>query len=299
MSLGGTSARVTDLFHPGEVLSETYEIRGKIGEGGMGQVYDAYDLRIGRHVAIKAACPGSAVPVSREARALGALHQHPGMVAVHALGVHAGVEYAVMDRILGATLEQHLERHRSVGSSLPIDEIVAILRGAADGLAVVHRAGMAHRDVKPANLILAPGNRVVLTDFGIFQPESELTESAIVCGTPRYMAPEAITGSIEPGELFLVDVYALGIVAYEMLTGSVPFDHEAAGKLLWMHVSEPVPDVSRRRPDTPPRLAALVRDMMAKDPQARPLGMDPVVWQLGLVSGERSGPLARAVLPCR
>lgn len=241
-----------DLLRPGDVLGHAYEIRGKLGEGGMGQVYEAYDRRLDRRVAVKVGHRGQSV--SAEARALAALRGHPCMVTVFALGSQDGMEYAVMERIHGVTLEYRLNGHRAERTSLPIDELVAIGAAMADGLAFVHAAGVAHRDVKPANVMLAPDGRVVITDFGIFKPECDHTTPTLVWGTPEYMAPEAVTGTVAPGEMYLVDVYALGVVLREMLAAE--------------------------RPDAPSELTDLVSRMMATSPGARPQTMQEVAWRL-------------------
>jgi serine/threonine-protein kinase len=169
---------------------------------------------------------------------------------------------------------------RDARTSFCIGEVVDVVGGIAEALAVVHGAGMAHRDVKPANVILAPDDRVVLTDFGLFRPESEPGSDGHLSGSPPYMAPETICGIIARGEAFLVDVYALGVVAYELLTGTLPFTHPDLTRSLWMHLTRPVPDPTALRADIPPCLAELVRAMLAKDPRARPQGMDEVLWQL-------------------
>jgi serine/threonine protein kinase len=275
-----------DLLRVGDVLGDTFEVCGKLGEGGMGQVYEAYDRRLGRRVAIKVARPHSAVSVSGEARALAVLRGHPSIATVHALGVHAGMEYAVMDLIRGPTLQAYLDRHRADGTLASTDEIAEIGAAIAEGLAVVHEAGMAHRDVKPGNVILAPGNRAVITDFGIFRPECDASRLEcdpsspdVVWGTPDYMAPEVACGVFAPGELFLADVYALGVVLFELLTGVLPFQGSETS-VLWKHVHQPIPDPGVQRPDTPRDLAALVRGMMAKAPRARPQSMREIAWQL-------------------
>jgi len=267
------------LFHPGDLLNDVYEVRGKIGQGGMGEVYEAYDRVLCRRVAIKAAVRGAPGSIRREARALAALRD-PGIVAVHSMGEHAGISYVVMECVPGKTLEAHLATRRVGGSLLPFDEIEDILVGIADALGVVHRAGMAHCDVKPANVILAPRNRVVLTDFGIFQAESDASTGVDRAGSPSYMAPEAIAGTVDCGDLYLVDIYALGVVAYELTTGVLPYDHREASGVLWMHVSAPVPSPRALRLDTPPRLSRLICDMLAKDPKSRPQGMEEIAWQL-------------------
>lgn len=236
--------------------------------------------------------------VSAEARALAALRGHPSIVTVHALGVHRGIEYAVMDWIDGITLEERLERAYAERAPLGIAEVVRVGAAVAEGLAVVHAAGMAHRDVKPGNVILAPDDRIVITDFGIFQPECEREESTILWGTPEYMAPEASCGQIVPGEMFLVDVYALGVVLFEMLTGSVPFHGGSAAHVMSMHLTELVPDPRVTRPDAPRELAALVRGLMAKAPRARPQGMREIAWQLRHLRGDvarRRGPFSTLI----
>jgi CheY-like chemotaxis protein len=273
------------LFTTGEVLNETYEIRRKIGRGGMGEVYEAYDRSLGRRVAVKAAVPGIPGSVHKEARALAAL-RHPGIVTVHAVGEHGGIAYVVMERIQGKTLEATLDARRAEGTAMPIEEVAAVLVGIAEALAVVHQAGMAHCDVKPANVILAPGNRVVLTDFGIFQAEIDVASGAAPSGSPNYMAPEAIADDVHPGDLHLVDVYALGVVAFELATGILPYDDDHVMMILCQHVTTPVPDLRLLRPDAPPKLAHLVGEMLAKDPKTRPSSMDEIAWQLRRLRAE-------------
>jgi serine/threonine-protein kinase len=267
-----------DLLHAGQLLGGTYEVRAKIGQGGMGEVYEAYDRALHRRVAIKVARPGLEATIANEARALATI-RHPATVAVYALGVDDGVHYVVMERLHGETLEAHVERRRARLDPLGVDEIVHVLTAIAEGLAVVHRAGMAHRDVKPANVMLAPDDRVVLTDFGIFQPEIEVRKGASCAGSPLYMAPEAITTQVTRGELYLVDIYALGIVAYELLTGAVPYDEPDVLRVLWMHVYAPPPDLSACV-GTPAPLVSLVQQMLAKDPEARPQSAEEVAWRL-------------------
>ncbi len=266
-----------DLLRAGDLLGSNYEVREKLGEGGMGQVFEAHDRALARRVAIKVAHADTRGSVVQEARALAAL-RHPGIVSVYALGMHEGMPYAVMERLHGRTLEGILDEHRARGTGMPLEEAVDLLAAIADALGAVHRAGMAHRDVKPANVMLAAGGRVVLTDFGVFQPEA--SGDAGLAGSPHYIAPEVIQGRVALGELYLVDVYALGIVAYETLVGRVPFDDGHVMKVLYRHVSEPAPDPAAQRGDVPARLAALVLEMLAKDPKSRPQSMDEIAWQL-------------------
>jgi serine/threonine-protein kinase len=289
----GTALR--DLLAPGDVVAGTYEVRAKIGEGGMGQVYEARDRALGRRVAIKISAPHERVSLGNEARALATL-RHPSIVAVHAFGEHDGKAYLVMERVPGTTLHERVLRLAERRERLSVAEVVDLLVGIAEGLAVVHAAGMAHRDVKPSNVLLAPGDRVVLADFGVFQPQIAVRTSHNGGGSPHYFAPEAMTGNVDPGLVHLIDVYALGIVAYELLTGSVPFDDRDVMKILWMHVYAPPPDPAAARPDTPPSLAALVRAMLAKDPLDRPRGMDEVVSLLRRVRARLESPARCSVL---
>lgn len=269
----------TDLLQPGEVLSESFEIRGLLGEGGMGQVYEAWDRLLSRCVAIKVPWPHKHVSLRNEAQALAAL-RHPNVVGVYGMGRHHALEYIVMECIRGESLEARLERTRAQGKLMKLTEAVDILVRVTDGLAAVHGAGMAHRDIKPANILLAPDSRVVLTDFGIFKPESAEPADSELMGSLAYMAPETILASIGLGEVHLVDCYALGVVAFEMICGSLPFVHESALQLTRMHLDARVPDVLERRPETPARLATIVRQLLAKDPKARPQSMEEVGWQL-------------------
>ena len=212
-----------DIFSPGEVLAETYVIRAVLGAGAMGQVFEAYDRALNRKVAIKAGWPGlEGAPIRKEAQAVAAV-RHASMPIVHAVGVHRGVEYVVMERVYGLSLEAYLDKKRAVGEALSIDEVMGLLLAIADGLSAVHRAGIAHRDIKPGNVMLAPDNRVVLVDFGLFLPEFDVCSPETIDGSPQYMAPEVIRNRVEAGLGHLNDLYALGVLAFELLTGELPF----------------------------------------------------------------------------
>jgi serine/threonine-protein kinase len=269
-----------DIFRVGEVLSEMYEIRSVLGAGGMGQVFEAQDLALNRRVAIKAAWPNlEDSPVRKEAQALAAI-RHPSMVGVFTVGKHAGIEYVVMERVFGIPLENFLYKKQTAGEVVGISEAIELIIAIADGLAAVHHAGIAHRDVKPANIMLAPGGRVVLMDFGLFLPEFEVAAQSTIAGSPQYMAPEAISNTVEPGAGGLVDLYALGVVSYEMLCGVPPFFGETADEVWDKHLYDEAPDLLRKRPDAPLRLAQLVHDMLAKDPALRPQSADAALFQL-------------------
>jgi serine/threonine-protein kinase len=181
----------------------------------------------------------------------------------------------VMERVYGIDLERHLAR----GCVIDVPEALGILAQTADALAAVHRAGMAHRDLKPGNVMLCAGARVVLLDLGIMLPEID-TATLVRCGTPRYLAPEVIRGVIARGDAHMVDVYALGAMAFELFAGRPVFDAESIVRMLEHHVMTPAPDLSALRPDLPNALVALVAACLQKDPRERPRDMEAVAGDL-------------------
>jgi serine/threonine-protein kinase len=290
------SAGEAGAFVVGAVVAGIYELRSLLGTGGMGQVFDAWDRSLQRRVAIKALW-GDIDPVAlvAEARALAAI-KHPGVPAVYALWEHERVPFVVMEHVRGTSLcDQHRQRLRE-HRPYTIAEVVQLLIGIADGLHAAHSAGVAHRDVKPENVLITPGGRIMLIDFGLMLPQAAIAgATGIVSGTPEYMAPESVSDGVERGAAHLVDVYALGVVAYELLTDRVPYESDVVEQVLRAHLDAPVPDVAKARPDIPERLARLVTSMLAKQPRDRPGGMEDVLSELR--SLEASGavqPRARA-----
>ncbi len=270
----------SDIFEVGQVLSDTYEIRAVLGAGAMGQVFEAHDLLLHRKVAIKAAWPEvQESPIRKEAQALAAI-RHPGMVQVHAVGHHDGIEYVVMERVVGVSLETHLERRFAKGERFDIVEALDLLIPIADALVAVHGAGIAHRDIKPGNVMLATGGRAVLMDFGLFLPEFEVAAQDTIAGSPQYMAPEAITNSVEPGAGGLVDLYALGVVAFEVLTGHPPYGGRTPDEVWDKHLYEDVPEACALRAEIPRELSGLVTELLAKDPGQRPQNAEAVLFRL-------------------
>jgi serine/threonine-protein kinase len=268
------------VFATGDVLADTYEIRALLGSGGMGEVYEAHDRVLNRRVAIKVIHPNLAGDyLLREGRALAAI-RHPGIVAVHAMGRHRDVGFLVLERVLGLSLERMLEDRRTRGEPFAVPEAIELLVAMADGLSVVHRAGLAHRDIKPGNVMLAPGGRVVLMDFGLVLPHVDRAGHRSVAGSLQYMPPEALTGKIAEGAANLGDVYALGVVAYEVLCGVVPFAGREAVEIYRSKTREPLPRVRDRRTDVPLPLDELVAQLMAPDPTERPQGAEAALWQL-------------------
>jgi serine/threonine-protein kinase len=282
------------VFAEGEVVAETYEVRAVLGSGGMGEVYEAHDRILNRRVALKVVRPGIASDyLLREGRALAAIH-HPGIVTVHSMGMHRDVAFLVLERVRGLSLDRMVDDRRARSEKFPFVEAVDLLVSIADALSVVHKAGLVHRDVKPGNVMLAPGGRVVLMDFGLVLPDADRAGHRSVAGSLQYMAPEALTGNLAEGTANLVDVYGLGVMGFELMTGIAPFDGEEALELYRAKTRTPLPRVSDLRADVPPPLDALVAQLMAPDPSERPQGAEAALWQLrSLRSRIGSGGAAR------
>jgi serine/threonine-protein kinase len=264
------------LFELGELVAGTYEIRGVLGEGGMARVYAAQDVILNRKVALKASwAQFEKAILFKEAQALAAI-RHPGTIDVYAAGTHRDIPFFVMEHLSGVNLATFLDKRR--GTPLAIAEALDILIPVADALAAVHRSGIVHRDVKPGNVMLTPSGRIVLMDFGLFQPESD--SNPLQSGTPEYMAPELLLAQVDPRYAFLVDVYALGTTAFELLAGEVPFLGASPTQTVAMQLQSEPPSLRKARPDVPPRLSALIHEMLNKDPLERPPGMEAVLFRL-------------------
>lgn len=251
----------------GLVLGERYTLTERIAVGGMGEVWKAVDTRTGTTVAAKvlrAELVGDERFLRRlraEARNSSGL-RHPNLAALLDHGEQRGSGYLVMELVPGETLADVLERE----GRLPASRAIPLLAQAARGLGAVHAAGVVHRDVKPANILLTPDGRVKLTDFGISlgTDQPAMTAAGMVMGTAQYLPPEQAMGNpARPNG----DVYALGVVAYEMLVGRRPFTGATEVDIAFAHVREPVPPMPA---DIPAPVRALVEAMLAKDPAARP-----------------------------
>lgn len=253
-------------------VGDTYRVVRELGGGGMSRVFLADDVRLGRQVVIKVLPPEMAAGVNverfeREIR-LAANLQHPHVVPLLSAGSDDDLLYYVMPFIKGESLRAKLARE----GELPIGEAVRILRDIADALAYAHREGVVHRDIKPDNVLISD-NHAVVTDFGVAKAvsastgESSLTSLGVALGTPAYMAPEQ--AAADPHVDHRADIYALGVLAYEMLSGRPPFAGTSPQMVLSAHVTRlPEPLISHR--DTvPPTLADLVMRCLAKKPADR------------------------------
>lgn len=264
---------------PGQRVAGCYRITHVIGGGSMGVVYEAIDEALPRRVAIKA--PRFAVfaqALRREAEALAAI-RHPGFVTLHHLAHEGDLDLLVMERIFGESLAGILEDLRERGAQMEIAEVVERMHALADALAAAHDAGFTHRDLKPENVVVA-GSRVVVLDLGLFVPEVLVGPENVASGSADYIAPEALFGEVARGEGPLVDLYALGAMTFELLTGVAPYTADTVEATLARHVSSPVPDPRSLRPDVPPELAALVVELLAKEPRERPQSAEAVAWRL-------------------
>jgi serine/threonine-protein kinase len=268
------------IFATGELLDGVYEIMQLLGRGGMGQVFEAHDHLLNRRVAIKAAWPNPlSPPLRNEARALAAF-QHPSLVSVHTLGEHRGIDYLVMERVYGVSLTQHASTRWGSGQRFTPAEVVQIIMPAAEGLSVVHRAGLVHRDIKPDNIMLTPVHRVVLMDFGLVLPEFDVNGQQRVAGSPPYMAPEALLNTAEPGNGHLVDIFGLGVVAYELLSGVRPYQGTTIREVAASHErGQPMP-LAEARTDCPLALCQVVHEMLSPNPQVRLQSAEAAAWQL-------------------
>lgn len=253
----------------GTVLSERYRLDERIASGGMGSVYAATDQRLQRTVAVKLLKEGLAEDPTfierfrREARAAGAL-SHPNIAGVYDFGDDDSCHYMVMELANGKDLARVLREE----GPLDPDRATNIAAQIAAALEHAHAAGVVHRDIKPPNVILDGNDKVKVTDFGIARAagDATLTATGSVLGSAHYISPEQ-AGGTEVGPTS--DIYSLGIVLYEMLTGSVPFTGDSIIAVAMRHVSDEVPAPSELRGDTPAHLDEVVRKSTAKDPRER------------------------------
>ena len=262
-----------------DTVDDQFVIRKQLGRGGMSSVWDAYDKAFQRGVALKTthAAELSAKLIMDEARALAAV-RHPGLPIAHSIGRQRGWTYLVLERLYGVTVEHLMLNPERPNARISVVEAVRILTGVAEVLSAVHAAGMVHHDVKPANVMLCAGGRVVLLDFGIMIPEVDAA-AAMAAGTPRYLAPETVLGALRPGQANLLDVYALGVMAFELLAGRPPFHAAHINDLMRMHICDRAPDLLALRADIPIALADLIDNCLAKSTSDRP-DIDQVLWAL-------------------
>ncbi len=255
-------------------LGDAYTIEGEVGRGGMGVVYRARDERLQRRVAIKVLPPELAFQqdirerFTREAQTAAKL-SHPHIVPIHTVGEGHGLVYFVMGYVDGESVAGRIRRR----GKLPVEETRRIMTESADALSAAHGFSIIHRDIKPDNILLEGSRgRVMITDFGIAKALSgssgaTLTGAGVAIGTPAFMSPEQAAGEREIDGRS--DLYSLGIVTYQMLTGELPFNAPTVAGILMKQITEPAPDVRARRADVPEDLALAVSRCLEKDPENR------------------------------
>jgi eukaryotic-like serine/threonine-protein kinase len=259
---------------PGTTVDGRYVIESELGRGGMGIVYLARDTFLDRPVAVKVIAPtwagdsGITARFQREAKALASIRSQY-VVQVYAFGRHEGSYFFAMEYVPGRSLKQIVTEHRQHGDTIPVLRSLTILSQIAQGIDAVHAAGIVHRDVKPSNIVIEEHTgRPVLVDFGLAVPNDD-PAAALAIGTPQYMAPEQGGVGVHGAAVSIrTDVYALGVTAYEMLSGQLPFDSTDHARLMRQHGRKLPPPPSSKSPDLAPFDRAIAR-ALAKDPLDR------------------------------
>ncbi|HTK31102.1 MAG TPA: protein kinase [Candidatus Saccharimonadaceae bacterium] len=266
-----------------------FQVGRMLGRGGMGEVYEARDLDLDRPVALKFIAPDLAADAEnltrfeREARSAAALN-HPNIATLYSFEREGERRFIAMELVEGDSLRERIRR-----GPMPIPDALAVGRDVAAALALAHRRGIVHRDIKPENLMFGDEHRIKVMDFGLARAAlaSRLTMTGSTLGTAGYMSPELIRGSSGPP----TDVFALGVVLYEMLAGRLPFDGDNPMTLMFTIANEPPRPLREARPDVPPAVEALVHRLLEKDPEKRPSAAD-AARELAALTGV-AAPIAR------
>src|SRR5271165_627636 len=279
-----------------------YEIASLIGQGGMGEVYRAKDSRLGRDVAIKvlpghlAGDPKSLMRFEQEAKALAAL-AHPNILVIHDAGTHADIAYCVTELLEGETLRERLDR-----SPLSWQRTAEIGAAVAEGLSAAHSKGIVHRDIKPGNIFLTADGRVKILDFGLARRQSKLnaqdstvtlteSEDGKLMGTVGYMSPEQVRGA-EAGAPS--DIFSLGVVLYEMVTGQRPFSGSSAGETMSAILNDEAPTIADSGKQAPPELERVIERCLNKNPSQRFHSAHDLAFALDNLLSERQPVVERA-----
>ena len=278
----------------GILLDNRYRIVDKIGVGGMADVYLGEDTLLGRQVAIKVLHANFAnddefvTRFKREAQAAGKLN-HPNIVNMYDVGFDQDLHYIIMEYVNGETLKEYITRH----GRLSIDEAVKFTIAIAEGLEHAHTMGIVHCDIKPHNVIITQTGRVKVTDFGIaraMNATNTVMYTNSILGSAHYLSPEQASGKPVDGN---TDIYSLGVVLYEMLTGRVPFEGETPIAVALKHVREKVAPPTRYNPSIPPLLEAVVMKALSKNPADRFDSISDMISDLRLSQGFTMGKTQR------
>jgi serine/threonine-protein kinase len=270
-------------------LIGSYRILGKLGEGGMGAVYRAVDSMLNREVAIKALRPEIASQPDvlerfRSEAVLLAKLNHPAIAQLYAFFSEGGQFYMVMEYVAGDTFERVIQQQGAMGWQRAFGYMIQIL----DGISHAHAAGILHRDLKPANVMLTPTGKIKLMDFGIAQAlgGARMTRQGRIIGTLEYLAPERIQG--KPADI-RSDLYAVGVMLFEMLSGRLPFHSESEYELLQQQIQQAPPTFGSLGVTVPPEVEAVVRTALEKDPERRYATAEDFAAALAALAPTRSG----------
>lgn len=285
MNLDNINNKFDTLPKTGDKINE-YKIIKLIGQGGMAYIYEAIQPSLSRKVALKILNPKYSLnqdfidQFKKEASAAANLC-HPNIVSIHDFGEHKGLLYYVMDRINGQSLEDIIQYRRKhylkSKRTFTQYEAVNILKQIASGLVYAHEKGIAHRDIKPNNILIEDKtNRALITDFGLASWE-EKRENNLLFGTPLYMSPEQI--KVQPGNT-KSDIYALGVVFYEMMTGKLPFEASPLKELIEKIKKYSISPPSEHNPRIDPQINNLILKMISKDPEVRIQNLKQLVFIL-------------------
>ena len=258
-----------DMITKGQKINDRYQIVKSIGEGGMANVYLAYDTILERHVAVKVLRGDLATDekfvrrFQREALSASSL-SHPNIVEVYDVGEDNGIYYIVMEYIEGKHLKQLIKKR----GKLTTEEVIDIMLQITDGIACAHDSYIIHRDIKPQNIMILDNGIVKITDFGIAMAlnSTQLTQTNSVMGSVHYLPPEQASGK---GCTIQSDIYSMGILMYELLTGTLPYKGDNAVEIALKHLKEPLPSIREELPDLPQSVENIILKATAKNPKNR------------------------------
>ena len=257
------------MLSKGQKINERYEIVKSIGEGGMANVYLANDTILDRKVAVKVLRGDLSADdkfirrFEREAQSVSNL-SHPNIVEVYDVGVEDNQHYIVMEYIEGKTLKQLLKKRET----LTLTEVIDIMTQLTDGMAHAHESYIIHRDIKPQNIMIEDNGLIKITDFGIAMAlnATQLTQTNSVMGSVHYLPPEQASGK---GATMKSDIYSLGILMYELLTGNVPFKGDNAVEIALKHMKDKIPSIRKQDPSIPQAVENILLKAAAKNPRNR------------------------------
>lgn len=257
----------------GQTIGGRYKIESLLGQGGMSAVYKGTDPNLRRTIAIKlihphlAADPEFVRRFEEEAAAVAQL-RHPNIIQVYDFNHDSDIYFMVLEFVPGQTLQERLKSIHAAGRRLPLDEVVHIMTTVCEAVHYAHERSMIHRDLKPANVMINASGQPILMDFGVAKiiGGQQHTATGAIVGTPTYISPEQVRGD-RPDHR--ADIYSLGVMLFEMISGRVPFDSDTALSIMLKHLNDPVPDIRAINADVPEALAAAAQKALAKQPDDR------------------------------